>query len=159
MKLFISRLGISAVVAGSFLLAVSAVSVARPHRVRIITNQGMQIRSVFFGTSPNLKVALAFSRATRAKEVNRGSCSIRKAIYRETDDPARFLNVQGGGCIHHYQVDYFLNCEALCGGGMEDWTYSNALLASYCDGGMIEYTACNNGDCQNDFTCQDPECQ
>ncbi len=153
MRVFLIKIRIFAVaLVPLFFLILSFVSVADSAKARVIDKHGRQIPNLFYGTAPDSRVALEYFRNARASGENGRSCSVRKAIYRESDGLGRLVKVVAM-CLAHYQVDEFRNCESYCGGGQEQWTYSDALIATYCDGYTWDYTACGSGQCYEEFTC------
>ena len=147
------------VLACSLLLTLASANAApSPSRkLRIIERLGKQIPSVFYGIAPSPKIALEYFRA-RENRANPGACHVQNAIYRESEGIARFLTVQSGCNYGRYQTDETRPCGSYCGGGEENWTYSDSLLATYCDRYQIDMTACNTQNCQEDTACWDDGC-
>ncbi len=122
---------------------------------RIINTHGRQVASIFEGSSPNSKLANELFRFKEATEVNRGSCSVLKAVYHTSDRTARFMTVQGG-CRSHYQEDTYRDCDSDCDGGSESWTFSYEF-GVYCQGYMFDFQGCS-GRCTEELTCYSDFC-
>ena len=106
---------------------------------QIIDTHGRHIASVFNGVSPNLRYARAFSQMMKTGGTSPSPCTlVRKAVFRESDHIGRLLKVQVG-CGAHDQVEEIRNCGSSCGGCSENWTYSDSLIATWCDGYIIDY--------------------
>src|SRR5260370_14169363 len=104
---------------------------------RIIDRHGAQIPTVFFGISPNPRVAPQYG-FRRTSGTSAGSCSVLKAIYRESTGLGTLLHVQDYCPDYaHHQVQTTRECLS-CGGGYENWTYSDSEMATYCDGYVID---------------------
>ena len=154
MKAELSRRCVVAIAIFSlFLLIVDCGDAASPTQARIIDRNGIHIPSIFHGISPNPRFAVEYQRTLKGKGRNPGSCFVLQASYHYNRGTGQLLNVQGTGCGAHYQVSELRNCGSQCGGGQEDWTYSDSLLASYCDGYAVDYLACNTGNCREDSWC------
>jgi len=157
MKLY--RMLMPAIVLASTLplLTLEPANASQSRKPRIIDRLGEQIPSVFYGIGPSPRIALEYFRARENRE-NPRACHVQNAIYRESEGIARFLKVQSGCDYARYQVAEYRNCGSYCGGGEENWTYSDSLLATYCDRYQIDMTACNTQNCQEDTACWDDAC-
>jgi|SRR5271165_5680438 len=158
-------LGLSRIslVAMSFLLASSLKcwGASGSAELRIIDRHGMQIPSIFYGISPNPKIAPEYYRVLKTKGSSLSSCSVLKTSYHDHSDAAVRLLLVQAGCQGHYQVDYNRSCGSQCSGGEEGWTFSDSDISDYCTGYAIEYTGCNTGTCRTEYTCyndQSPGC-
>ena len=126
---------------------------ARSTEAKIIDRHGKQIASIFSGITPGPRIALECSRIINDKRKNPGSSIVRKSIYRRADRP-QLLLVCGSPCRSHYQVQYTRDCLS-CGGGTENWCYSDSINASYCEGYYITPTGCASG-CNEENSCAYP---
>jgi hypothetical protein len=150
MKTLSSRMYIFAAALVSLLpLILNCEGASGSTQTRIIDRHGSQIPTIFYGTSPNPKMALEYSRIMKAKGRNPSSCSALKAVYHPADGLAHFLNVSG--CASHWQVDYFRICNHC--GGQDDWTFTDSNLSDYCTGYTSEYVGCDTQNCLIDYTC------
>lgn len=128
---------------------------------RIINSRGEQIISIFQSIAPNPRLGPEYYREIEAGR-NRSSAScptIKSAVFRESDGLPQLLKAQGGCPYGHYQVDTYRDC-VTCGGGIENWTYSDSEEAEYCDGYAIDFLGCGAG-CREDTACynnSDPTC-
>jgi hypothetical protein len=135
---------------------------ARSTEAKTVDRHGKRVPSIFSGISPNPRIALEVSRIiiTKDDRKNPGPCVVRDAIYRRADRP-RFKKVGQLTCRSHYQVQYTYpaGCDN-CGGGTENWTYSDPPNSTYCYGYEIDLTGCNSS-CREDNECALPpiDCQ
>jgi len=119
----------------------------------LIDSHGRRIPSIFYGTSPSAAgAAFQNSRIMKTSGARARPCNVRDAIYRESDGLGRFLKVQGTCRDVHYQVGEFRSCGSVCGGGWENWTYSDSLNATWCDQYQIDLMGCV-GQCAEHTTC------
>jgi hypothetical protein len=121
---------------------------------KIIDRHGKRILSIFSGITPDPRIALECSRIINDKRQNPGSGTVRKTIYRRADRP-RLLPVCNAPCRSHYQVQYTRDCLS-CGGGTENWCYSDSINATYCEGYAIYPTGCVSGCTEEDLCGYDP---
>jgi hypothetical protein len=121
--------------------------------VRMINRSGVRITSIFADATPNRKAAFELYRNLSINRAGTRPCPIRSAVYRKSESVARFINVQGGCRDVHYQVEVLRTCGSQCGGGDENWTYSNPNLAGYCDQYQVDRQGCNTGNCLEDSWC------
>ena len=117
---------------------------------RIMNREGKRIPSIFYDASPDARASRAYSWILK-QGIRRStaSCSVVTAVFRQSKDTPQLLNVQSG-CGGHYQVDFIRDCMS-CGGGTEDWAYSNSDLADYCEGYAFDHEGCELG-CTQQFT-------
>jgi hypothetical protein len=137
-----------------FLVVSIGVFAERPFSsyARLIDSHGRRIPSIFYGTSPSHRAAFQNSWIMKTSGASARPCNARNAIYRESDGLARFVPVQGGCREAHYQVEYPRSCGSQCGGGFENWTYSDSMAATWCDQYSIDLDGCNSG-CAEDSWC------
>ena len=133
-------------------VALAFVTVGGPAKVQIIDKHGRPLPNIFYGASRDSRVAFELSGRAAAGRTSDRPCLVRKVVYRQSEDPGRLVEVQGR-CAGHYFVSEYRDCEAYCGGGVEQWVYSDSLLATYCDGYTYDYTGCGSGQCFEEFTC------
>ena len=124
-------------------------SSAYPKPSHYINSKGVAIPSLFDGVVSSARQAAIYAQIFRAGPRRNKACLV-KTVYRLNDRP--FL-VQADNCTGHYQVDYSRICSEYCGGGMEGWTYSDSENSDYCTGYAIDFTACNTGNCREEYTC------
>jgi hypothetical protein len=123
----------------------------RSSYARLIDSHGRRIPSIFYGTSPSHRAAFQNSRIMKTSGDSARPCNARNAIYRESDGFGRFVQVQGLCRDAHYQVEFIRNCVS-CGGGEENWTYSDSMAATWCDQYQIDPYGCTYG-CYEDSWC------
>jgi hypothetical protein len=129
-----------------FLVVSIGVFAERPFgSTRLIDSHGRRIPSIFYGTSPSPRAAFEHSRIMKASGASARPCNVRDAIYHQSDGFGRFLRVQGLCREVHYQVEEVRSCGSSCGGGSEAWTYTNSLIATWCDQYQIDNLGCQTG--------------
>jgi hypothetical protein len=121
-------------------------------QARLIDSHGLRIPSIFYGTLPNPKAAFEHSRIMKTSGASSRLCNVRDAVYRESDGLGRLLRVSNGCRDVHYQVEYYRSCGSQCGGGYENWTYSDSLYATWCDQYSIDLNGCVGG-CAEESYC------
>jgi hypothetical protein len=122
---------------------------------RVANLRGQRIPSIFFGARPNARFARVYKSL-----INRAgyspSCSVQKAVLRNTDRPARLLRVQTE-CYSHYMLCEDRSCGSSCGGGMEQWCYADDLQPCTVGYGN-DMEGCATRNCQEEHECFQTDC-
>ena len=128
------------------LVTYPTLNAAEPRQPRIIDKHGSQIPSIYYGALPDPRVVYELTGRSASS-----TCSLLKAVYRESENRARIVQVQDS-CGSHYMVDYYRNCGSECG-GTEDWTFADSTISEWCIGYTFNYTSCNTQNCRDQYTC------
>lgn len=126
-----------------------------------IDRHGKQIASIFSGISPNPRIAHAFARIMEERRENRAfqvPSTCRAGLKKVSYHP-RLKKVCGYPCVSHYQtlVPRDPTFCADCGGGNEFWTNFDPN-APYCIGYQDQVGEACNGHCNDQVTCDIPNC-